>query len=114
MSTTLSPSAFHERTTDQRLLALAMANQTRARRAALKRDLKAGRRSAVSLLADPPDWLATMKVIDLLLSVPKWGRVKSGAILRQNGISPSKTVGGLAPRQRAELVRALGGVPCQR
>ena len=49
----------------------------------------------------------TAKVIDMLMAVPKYGRVKTNRILNQCRISPSKTIGGLSERQRAELVAQL-------
>jgi hypothetical protein len=55
-------------------------------------------------LLAPPGYLETAKVFDLLLAVPKYGRVKVNKILTQCKISPSKTVGGLSERQRRELV----------
>ena len=110
MAATLSPpSRSFERTTDQRIAALAVANEVRSRRSALKRDLKAGRRSAVSLLADPPDYAATMKVLDLVIAMPKVGRVKAAKLLRGTLVSPHKTLGGISARQRAALIEALGG-----
>jgi hypothetical protein len=87
--------------------ALQRANHIRSRRAELKRDLKAGRASIHSLLLDPPDFVETAKVLDMLLAVPKYGRVKANKILTQCRISPSKTIGGLSQRQRRELVHAL-------
>ena len=87
--------------------ALARANQIRIRRAQLKRDLKSGRLSIHSLLLNPPEFVETAKVFDMLLAVPKYGRVKVDKILRQCKISPSKTVGGLSERQRNELVGLL-------
>ncbi len=56
---------------------------------------------------DPPDYVETAKVFDMLLAVPKYGRVKVNKILTQCRISPSKTIGGLSQRQRAELVSLL-------
>jgi len=96
-----------ERSLTQRMEALKRANDIRTRRARLKRDLKAGRASIHSLLLDPPEYLETAKVFDLLLAVPKYGRVKVNRILTQCRISPSKTVGGLSERQRGELVTFL-------
>jgi hypothetical protein len=43
----------------------------------------------------------------MLLAVPKYGRVKANKILQTCRISPSKTIGGLSDRQRAELVGML-------
>ena len=96
-----------ERSLTQRMEALKRANDIRTRRANLKRDLKAGRVHIHGLLLDPPDYLETAKVFDLLLAVPKYGRVKVNRILTQCRISPSKTVGGLSERQRGELVSYL-------
>ena len=93
-----------ERSLTQRMDALKRANEIRTQRARLKRDLKAGRTQIHGLLLDPPEWLATAKVFDLLLAVPKYGRVKVNRILTQCRISPSKTIGGLSERQRNELV----------
>ena len=96
-----------ERSLNQRMDALRRANEIRTERARLKRDLKAGRSQIHGLLLDPPDYLLTAKVFDLLLAVPKYGRVKANRILTQCRISPSKTIGGLSPRQRGELVALL-------
>ncbi len=87
--------------------ALQRANVVRTERARLKRDLKAGRANINGLLLDPPPFLLTAKVFDLLLAVPKYGRVKVNRLLGQCRISPSKTIGGLSERQRRELVSFL-------
>ena len=83
------------------------ANEIRTKRAKLKKDLKAGRVQIERLLIDPPEYLGSAKVFDLMLAVPKYGRVKVNRILNQCRISPSKTIGGLSVRQRAELVALL-------
>jgi hypothetical protein len=89
--------------------ALGRANQVRSRRAALKADLKRGDASICDVLVAPPDFLLTAKVVDLLMAAPKCGRVKSARIMEQCRISPSKTIGGLSERQRAELLSCFGG-----
>ena len=96
--------AAPERSLVQRMDALQRANDIRTRRAQLKRDLKAGRQPIHELLLDPPSYLETAKVFDLMLAVPKYGRVKVNKILSMCRISPSKTIGGLSQRQRTELV----------
>ena len=96
-----------ERSLDQRMDALKRANDIRTARAKLKKDLKAGKANIHALLLDPPDYVLTAKVFDMLLAVPKYGRVKANRILNQCRISPSKTIGGLSERQRAELVSQL-------
>jgi hypothetical protein len=106
-NTVTKHSAAPERSLTQRLDALNRANLVRTRRAKLKKDLKAGRCSIHTLLLDPPDYIETAKVFDMLLAVPKYGRVKVNKVLTQCRISPSKTIGGLSERQRDELVRLL-------
>ena len=101
------PLAAPERSLVQRMEALQRANTIRSQRAQLKRDLKAGRTPISDLLLKPPDYLLTAKVFDLLLAVPKYGRVKVNKILSQCRISPSKTIGGLSQRQRTELVELM-------
>jgi hypothetical protein len=104
---TVKHAAAPERSLLQRMDALQRANEIRTRRAQLKRDLKGGRASIHKVLLEPPDWVETAKVFDMLLAVPKYGRVKVTKILGQCRIAPSKTIGGLSQRQRAELVALL-------
>ncbi|MEY2443130.1 MAG: hypothetical protein QOJ46_2556 [bacterium] len=106
-NTATKHSAAPERSLTQRLDALGRANEVRTKRAALKRNLKAGRESIHTLLLDPPEYVETAKVFDMLLAVPKYGRVKVNKVLTQCRISPSKTIGGLSQRQRDELVSLL-------
>jgi hypothetical protein len=104
---TKTSAAAPERSLDQRMEALKRANDIRTRRAQLKRDLKGGKVKIQTLLLDPPEYVETAKVFDMLLSVPKYGRVKTNRVLNQCRISPSKTIGGLSQRQRNELVNLL-------
>ena len=93
-----------ERSLDQRMEALKRANDIRVRRARLKKDLKDGQVRIEEILASPPEYVETAKVFDILMAVPKFGRVKAARFLNQCRISQSKTVGGLSERQRTELV----------
>ncbi len=92
---------------DARMEALLIANEIRSSRATLKHNLRAGRASIHDLLQDPPQYVETARVLDMLLAVPKYGRVKANKILAACQISPSKTIGGLSPRQRQELIASL-------
>ncbi len=103
----VKPAMAPERSLTQRMEALSRANDIRTRRAQLKRDLKGGQITIHALLLNPPEYLETAKVFDMLLSVPKYGRVKVNKVLQHCRISPSKTIGGLSERQRAELVSLL-------
>lgn len=102
-------------TREQRISALEEGNRIRVYRANLKRDLKAGRRSIrdVILAGATDQRIATMKVADALLATPRIGRVKADKILRRVKVSPSKTLGGLTTRQRAELLEVAALTPRQ-
>jgi hypothetical protein len=108
MAPAQAPDGF-ERSLAQRMDALQEANRVRTYRAGLKDELKAGEKQLVDMLLDPPAEVETMKVFDLMLAAPKIGRVKANKVLQRARVSPSKTIGGLSPRQRAQLVAVLGG-----
>jgi S13-like H2TH domain len=93
-----------QRSLDQRMEALKRANDIRVKRAKLKKGLKDGQLRIEQILAAPPDYVSTAKVFDILMAVPKFGRVKAARFLNQCRISQSKTVGGLSERQRSELI----------
>jgi len=101
------PSAAPERSLDQRMEALKRANHVRSQRAALKADLKHGRVAITAVIQDPPEFLTTAKIVDVLMAAPKYGRVKAARIMERCRVSPSKTVGGLSERQRRELISAI-------
>ena len=96
-----------ERTPDQRMDALSKANEVRARRVQLKRDLKSGRVSLAALMVDPPPYLETAKVLDMLLALPRPRARKGNQDSQQRRVSPSNTFGGLSERQRKELTVRL-------
>lgn len=102
-----APTLTQSRSLAQRLRALEKANDVRSQRNQLKRDLRRHWARIDDVLADPPGYLATMKVMDLILTVPKWGRVSTLKALNACEISPAKTVGALTRRQRDELVSVL-------
>lgn len=104
MSPTDSTSATPIRTLEQRLDALQRANDIRSQRARLKKDLKQGAVKIDDILAAPPEYIKTAKVVDVLLAVPNCGKVKSTKVLNHCRISSNKTVAGLSERQRRELV----------
>lgn len=96
-----------ERSQQQRMDALRRANDIRSERARLKERLRSGDMIIADLLMDPPPCVHTAKVLDLLLAVPKFGRVKANRLLERCRVSPAKTVNGLTPRQRKELLDML-------
>ena len=109
----MNETATPPRSLAQRKQALKKANEIRTHRAVLKKDLLAEPERVHGIFDDPK--CDTMKVVEVLLALPKVGRVKANRVFRRARISPSKTVGGLTERQRADLfeslrfVRALNG-----
>lgn len=108
----MSHAVVPARSERQRMLALERANEVRLHRARVKRQLRAGRVSLADVLED--ELWASAKVIDVLLALPKCGRVKAYQALSRAGISPSKSVGGMTARQRRALWEALGRFPALR
>jgi hypothetical protein len=96
----------------QRMAALAEANRVRESRAAVKRDLKAGRVSLVDALEHPD--CGSALVIDLLLALPRVGRTIANRAMARARVSTVKTVGGMTERQRAALLVELTRWPSVR
>ena len=91
----------------QRKEALTRANEVRSARCQLKEQLKRGEVSLAPLISDYPGYLATARIADLLEALPGCGPLKTGKLLSRCGISPSKTMAGLTPRQRRALLEVL-------
>ena len=78
--------AAPERSLVQRMEALQRANQIRTRRAPAQARSQGGpRRRIHDLLLEPPEYVETAKVFDMLLAVPKYGRVKVNKVLSSAG-----------------------------
>ncbi len=97
-------------TDEQRRAALAKAAEARRVRAEIKNRLKMGSLSLPELLeqADDDIILAKMKVLAVLESLPKLGKVKARRTMDEVGISDSRRLRGLGNQQRAELVSRFG------
>ena len=96
-----------QRETSQCMQALARANQVRLARAALKRDVSAGRRQVTEVIVDSPWEADSMSLSELLCSQRRWGRARSRKLLSSIALSEGKRVGTLTDRQRRLLVAAL-------
>lgn len=92
-------------THEERMLHLQMANQARSQRARLKDGLRRGQIPFDAVLTDPI--AENMRLVDVLLSVRRIGRVKARKIMMRLGVSPTITVGDLTDRQQAELRKAF-------
>lgn len=92
-----------DRTVAQRKQALERGNRIRLARANLKRQVKAGIVDVPELILNPPDYVQTMKVADLLGAMRGYGPTKVNKLLVRTRLSPKKTLGGMTTRQRSEL-----------
>jgi predicted DNA binding protein len=87
--------------------ALARANEVRLARAALKRDISAGRREVTEVVLDSPWEAESMSLSELLCSQRRWGRARSRKLLSSIALTEGKRVGTLTDRQRRILAAAL-------
>ncbi|MDO4244154.1 MAG: integration host factor, actinobacterial type [Actinomyces sp.] len=97
-------------TAQQRSDALARAADARLRRARAKDAIKHGRMSLSEFLeqAKQDEALGRMRVLNLLLALPRVGTRTAEALMDEIGISPTRRVRGLGSRQRAELIARFG------
>lgn len=97
------PTSTPEQLIQQHMAALQLANTVRTKRSTLKRDLKTQRISIRDVLLKPPEYISTMKIFDLLVACPKYGRIRVNTLLKTCLISASKPIGMLSERQRIEI-----------
>jgi len=98
-----------ERTYEQRIEALKLANAVRTARRDTKLAVKLGEQSFEDSLLNPPEHMCSMKIGDYLLCIPRVGRVKAAKVLRRTQTASTKTLASLSDRQRKEIAAALGG-----
>lgn len=91
----------------QHMRALARANEVRLARAALKREIAAGRRSALEVVLDCPWEARSMSVGELLASQRRWGKARSRKLIQLAGLKETKELGSMTERQRRILAQAL-------
>lgn len=95
---------------ETRRAALEKAKAARQNRAELKQMLKAGEVRLPELLekADKAQWLAKMRVVEVLESMPNVGKVTAERLMDELGIATSRRLQGLGPRQREALLDHFG------
>ena len=91
----------------QHLKALERANRVRLARAALKRQVAAGERSAAEVILGSPWEAESMSVSELLMSQRRWGRTRCRRILLSMGLPENKQIGTMTERQRTALAAML-------
>lgn len=96
-------------TPEQREAALAKAAAARAARAEIKARLKMGSLTLAEVLASDDVNVHKMKVLAMLESLPKVGKVKARRIMDEIGIAENRRIQGLGAQQRTALLDRLGG-----
>ena len=91
----------------ERTAALAKARSSRAHRAGIKAEVKAGNLTVQQVieLASNDEAVAKMRVCELLESISGVGKVRAIAILDRLGISRTRRIMGLGQHQRAVLIK---------
>ena len=94
-------------TPEERVRALEVAKASRRERAAAKAEIHKGALSfsAFLELADSNEVLAKMRVIELLESMPGYGKIRAQALMDKFAISPTRRVKGLGRHQRVALLK---------
>ena len=100
-ATTIAPAA------PQHLRALAEANRVRLARAALKREVEAGRLDTADVVRECPWEVETMTVGELLRAQRRWGRTRARKVLSSLALSENRELGRRTLRQRSVLAGEL-------
>jgi guanylate kinase len=87
--------------------ALEIAKLARQERAAMKAELRKGSLSFAQFLSasDINPVLAKMRVVELLESLPGYGKIRAQAIMEKFNISPTRRIQGLGRHQRSALLK---------
>ncbi len=98
-------------TPEQRLAALDKAAASRRERAEVKNRLKNSGASISDVLEEgrKNDVIGKMRVLDLLQSVPGFGKVRARQMMERLGIAESRRVRGLGVKQVAALENEFAG-----
>ena len=95
-------------TDDERRANLGKAMEVRHKRAELKKALKCRKATMADVLNGDDGFVAGMRVLDLIRSMPGYGSARARKLMTRLGIDERRRVGGLGPRQRAKLLDAFG------
>ncbi len=92
------------------MAALEKAARVRTQRAEIKANLKKGSVSLASLLerAGNEELIGKMKVINVLESLPGFGKVKAQKVMEQVGVSDTRRLAGLGANQKSQLLSIVG------
>ena len=92
---------------EERTRALEIAKRSRQERARVKAELRKGEISFAQFIesAESNPVLSKMRVIDLLESLPGYGKIRAQAVMEKFEISPTRRVQGLGRHQRTSLLK---------
>jgi hypothetical protein len=94
---------------DEKKKALKKAQEVRSKRAKIRQNLKAGKTTIREVLDNiNDDVIAKMRVVYLLESLPRIGKVKTKKIMNDIGIDETRRIHGLGNRQKQALIERLG------
>ena len=94
---------------EEKKKALKKAQEVRSKRAQIRENLKCGKTSISEVLNDiNNDVVARMRVVYLLESLPRIGKVKTKKIMNDIGIDETRRIQGLGNRQKQALIEKLG------
>ncbi len=95
-------------TREDRLAALEKGKESRRIRAEVKAKLKSGELTPREVLRMKDDRaVGKMRIRDLITALPGYGETKADCIMSEIGISPSRRVKGIGPKQEAKLLDRL-------
>ncbi len=94
---------------EEKRRALKKAQEVRSKRAKIRQNLKKGRTTIREVLNNiNDDVVAKMRVVYLLESLPRIGKVKTKKIMNDIGIDETRRIQGLGNRQKQALIERLG------
>lgn len=94
---------------EEKKKALKKAQEVRSKRAKIRQNLKNGKTNIREVLANiNDDVVAKMRVVYLLESLPRIGKVKTKKIMNDIGIDETRRIQGLGNRQKQALIDRLG------
>lgn len=94
---------------EEKRRALKKAQEVRSKRAKIRQSLKAGKTTVREVLSNAKDpVVAKMRVVYLLESLPRIGKVKTKKIMNDIGIDETRRIQGLGNRQKKALLDRFG------
>ncbi len=94
---------------EEKRIALKKAQEVRSKRAKIRQSLKKGKTTIREVLNNiNDDVVAKMRVVYLLESLPRIGKVKTKKIMSDIGIDETRRIQGLGNRQKQALIERLG------